>query len=76
MVAQKNKPKLKVEKLTEDDVKDELAGFESKYGMTSTEFIRKYNRCEFEEENLEFMDWAGYYYIAGRMGLLDESVKV
>ena len=52
MVEQKNKSKLKVEKLTKADVKNELAGFEFKYGMTSTEFIRKYNRCEFEEENL------------------------
>ena len=76
MVVQKKKSNLKVEKLTKADVKNELAVFESKYGMTSTEFIRKYNRCEFEEENLEFMDWAGYYYIAGRMGLLEESVKV
>ena len=70
MVVQKKKSNLKVEKLTEDDVKNELAGFESKYGMTSTEFIRRYNSCEFEEENLAFMDWAGYYYIAGRMGVL------
>ena len=22
------------------------------------------------------MDWAGYYYIAGRMGLLDESTGI
>ena len=76
MVAQKKKLNMKVEKLTKDNVKSELAGFESKYNMTSTEFIRKYNRCEFEEENLEFMDWAGYYYIAGRMGLLEGYVRV
>ncbi len=49
-----------------------MAGFESKYGMTSGEFIRRYNRCEFEEENLELLDWAGYYYIAGRMDMLDK----
>ena len=66
MVAQKNKLKLKVEKLTEEDVRSELDEFESKYGMTSSEFIGRYNRCEFEEENLEFMDWAGYYYISAR----------
>ena len=75
MVAQKNRVKLKVEKLTEEDVKIELAGFESKYGMTSKEFITKYNSSQFEEENLELMEWAGYYYIAGRMGMLDESVE-
>ncbi len=74
MVAQKKRLNLKVEKLTEEDVKNELEEFESRYGMTSSEFIRRYNRCEFEEENLEFLDWAGYYYIAGRMGMLDEPV--
>ncbi len=75
MVAQKKRLNLKVEKLTEKDVKRELAGFELRYGMASSEFIGRYNRCEFEEENLEFMDWAGYYYIVGRMGMLDEPAE-
>ena len=71
MIAQKKRSNLKVEKLTREDVRKELADFEAKYGMSSSEFIGKYNRCEFEEENLEFMEWAGYYYIAGRMGLIE-----
>ena len=71
MVAQQKRLNLKVEKLTREDVRKELADLESKYGMSSREFIRKYNSCEFEEENLEFMEWAGYYYIADRMGLIE-----
>lgn len=71
MVAQKKRSSLKVEKLTREDVRKELVDFEAKYGMSSSEFIRKYNSCEFVEENLEFMEWAGYYYIAGRMGLIE-----
>ena len=49
MVTQKRNLNLKVEKLTEEDVQSELDEFESRYGMTSSEFIRRYNRCEFEE---------------------------
>ena len=48
-----------------------VSGSRIQIGMPSRGFIRKYNSCEFEEENLEFMEWAGYYYIADRMGLIE-----
>ena len=61
---------LDISYLSEDDVKARLSDFETKYGMTSHEFIVRYNSSAFEKENLEFMDWAGYYYMAGRLGLV------
>ena len=50
-----------VTRLSKEDVECKLAKFESKYGMSSKEFIVKYHSCGFKEENLEFMDWEWYY---------------
>ena len=55
---------------SKEDVARKLAEFEAKYGMTSREFIRKYNSCRFEEENLEFMDWVWYYDAAADFGMV------
>ena len=62
--------KVKVKKLSKEDVKQKLSEFEKKYGMTSYDFAVKYNSCGFEEENPEFMDWISYYYMAGTLGLV------
>ena len=55
---------------SKEDVARKLAEFETKYGMTSKEFITKYNSCQFKEENLEFMDWVWYYDAAADFGMV------
>ena len=55
---------------SKEDVARKLAEFEVKYGMTSKEFITKYNSCQFREENLEFMDWVWYYDVAADFGMV------
>ncbi len=67
--------KLKIKELNPEDIERKLADFESRYGMTSREFYKKYNRCEFEEENLEFLDWAGYYDMAAEVGLVSLELE-
>lgn len=55
---------------SKEDVARKLAEFEAKYGMTSKEFITKYNSCQFKEENLEFMDWVWYYDATADFGMV------
>ncbi len=60
---------------TKEDVARKLAEFETKYGMTSKEFITKYNSCQFKEENLEFMDWLWYYDAAADFGMVSLELE-
>lgn len=53
-----------VKHLSKADIERELAEFEAKYGMTSQEFLVKYNTYGFKEENLELMRWHSLYYAA------------
>ena len=66
--------KLNIKQLTLEDLKRKLAKYESEYGMTSREFISKYNRCELEE-NLEYMDWAWYYDMAADAGFVSLKLE-
>ena len=83
MIERKNNYKIKtalgyeIEVIHEskEDVARKLAEFEAKYGMTSKEFITKYNSCQFEEENLEFMDWAWYYDAAADFGMVSLELE-
>lgn len=70
MVEQKQKPKYKTYKfsngqevkaniLTRGDIEQRLAKFESKYDMTSQEFIGKWKRLELEC-TADYFDWAMY----------------
>ena len=51
--------------LTESDVQQRLSDLETKYGMTSLEFIVKYRTGEFKDHNPDFFDWECYYRAAG-----------
>ena len=53
-----------VKRLTQADIKRELAEFEAKYGMSSQEFLVKYNTYGFKDENHELMRWHSLYYAA------------
>lgn len=48
--------------ITLEDLRQRLAAFEQRYGMTSHEFFRKVQAGELEEQ-VEFIDWLGYYDI-------------
>ena len=50
--------------LSQADIKRELAEFEAKYGMTSQEFLVKYNTYGFKDESHELMRWHSLYYAA------------
>ncbi len=43
-----------------------LRDFESQYGLSSTEFIRRYEQDELEE-TLEFAEWLGEYRLLERL---------
>ena len=53
-----------MKRLTQADLKRELAEFEAKYGMSSQEFLVKYNTYGFKDENHELMRWHSLYYAA------------
>ena len=46
-----------VTELTKEDIEQELAEFEAKYGMSSEEFAHKWNRHELAC-TADFFDWA------------------
>ena len=50
--------------LSHEDIKRELAEFEAKYGMSSQEFLVKYNTYGFKDENHELMRWSWLCYVA------------
>jgi len=58
----------KVHTLTDDDIRERLLAFEKQFGMTSDEFLRRYNSGELGD-NPEFIDWSGLLYIAARVGV-------
>ena len=65
---------LKIHRLTKEDIRKKLAHFESKYRMSSREFIERYNRCDLEED-LDYMRWAGYYDMAAEVGLVSLELE-
>ena len=50
---------VKVIELTREDIEQELAEFEAKYGMSSREFADKWNRGEMDCAVMDYFDWAG-----------------
>jgi hypothetical protein len=49
-----------VKTITLDDLRQRLVAFEQRYGMTSDDFYQKVQAGELEEQ-IEFIDWLGYY---------------
>ena len=54
-----NGREVKAKILTREDIEQELAEFETKYGMTSEEFVGKWNRGEMDCAVMDYFDWAG-----------------
>ncbi|MGH2585869.1 MAG: hypothetical protein ACRDJE_13230 [Dehalococcoidia bacterium] len=55
----------KVHSLTDDDIRERLLAFEKQFGMTSGEFLRRYNSGELGDNSV-FIDWSGLLYIAAK----------
>ena len=51
-------PKLKVTYLTDEELGARLAELEQRHGMTSTEFLHRFNGGELGDD-FEFLGWAG-----------------
>ena len=72
MVVQKHKQTIRTPKgntvqvthLSREDNERELAKFEAKYGMTSQEFVARWNRGELDCGVGEYFDWVGLCYSA------------
>lgn len=70
----------RVEHLSREDIERELAEFETKYGMTSQEFVVKWNHGELGCGVGEYFDWVGLCYSAYDYGrtelkIVDEGVE-
>ena len=55
-----------VRRMSEEDIKFKLAEFEAKYGMTSEEFSRRWNRGELDCGVRDFIAWVAYCHAASK----------
>ncbi len=56
------KTKVKVERLSPADIERELSAFEAKFGMTTEEFLRKWDLGEMGDVE-DVFDWRGLVYL-------------
>ena len=56
------KTKVKVERLSPADIERELNAFEAKFGMTTEEFLRKWELGEMGDDE-DVFDWRGLVYL-------------
>ena len=66
---------VQVKRLSKEDVERELAELEAKYGMTSQEFARKWNRGELDCGVQDYFGWVGYCHFAYKHGRADLEVQ-
>ena len=65
----------RLQRLSREDVERELAEFEAKYGMTSQEFARKWNRGELDCGVMDYFDWSGDCdYMASEHGVKELAI--
>ncbi len=48
-----------VTEMSREDIEQEIAEFEAKYGMSSQEFAGKWKRGELDCAVMDYFDWAG-----------------
>ena len=66
---------VQVKRLSKEDVERELAELEAKYGMTSQEFARKWNRGELDCGVMDYFDWEGHCdYMAREHGAKELAI--
>jgi len=59
-------------RLTDEELKRQIAEFESRHGMSSEEFLRRYTAGELGDD-LPFIRWSGLLRVASKAGLLELS---
>ena len=59
---------IKVTRMSKDDVVRKLAEFEARNGVTSKEFMYKWNHGDLQGDCREHVDWAGYCQLASEFG--------
>ena len=64
-----------VKHLSKADIERDLAEFEAKYGMTSQEFLVKYNSYGFKDESHELMRWSWLCYVAYKIEMREAERK-
>ena len=83
MIEQKNSYTIKtamgyeieVIRMSKEDVAEKLAEFEARNGMTSKEFMYKWNHGGLQGDCREHIDWAGYCELASEFGLEDLKIN-
>ena len=56
-IMSKNGYEITVTHLTEDDLRRSLREFEAKYGMTSKEFVKRWNGGELDCAVMDYFEW-------------------
>ena len=65
---------IEVTRMSKDDVVRKLAEFEARNGMTSSEFMRKWNHGGLRGDCREYVDWAGYCQLASEFDFNDLKI--
>ncbi len=59
-------------RLSDEELRRQLAEFEVRHGMTSQEFLRRYTAGELGDA-LAFVRWSGLLRIASKVGLFEPT---
>jgi hypothetical protein len=57
-----------ITKLTDEELRQRVEALEDRHGMSSAEFLKRYNGGELEPER-DYIHWAGLLAIAARVGV-------
>lgn len=70
-----NGQEIKVKRLTKEDVNLKLTKLEVKHGMTSREFVEKWNRGKLDCAEMDYFSWAGLCRMAYKQGRAELQVE-
>ena len=70
-----NGQEIKVNHLTKEDVNRKLANLEAKHGMTSQEFVAKWNHGKLDCAVMDYFLWTGYCRMAYKHGRTELQVE-
>ena len=56
---------------SDEDIREKLNEYEAKYNMKTVDFVQKYYNYEFKDEDINLMDWVGYYYMGVDSGMFN-----
>ena len=61
---------------SDEEIREKLDEYEAKYKMKTTDFVQRYYNYEFEDEDLNLMDWVGYYYMGVDSGMFNSNKEI